>query len=231
MYLIDKEINMLIRVFVSLLLLVVFSGCKKQNADYQVRLNLFSGVPGPFSFTVAFGEQEIETNLIYNQLKPTYSFQASTNYFGWKLNPSPDYAARFLTDLPNGSNFTFLFYDSIHQYKVAILKDDWRENLVEDQSIVRFIPMIIGTGSMQLTNDTNRVLLANRSFGDFLLGKDEFFPVDTMLTKLRLYTDGQLLDSIPNQALKPNTAYTIYGVGVVGSSGDSRPRMIVIEHE
>jgi hypothetical protein len=91
--------------------------------------------------------------------------------------------------------------------------------------------MIINANALSITNDTNKVLIPSRAFGDFAGKPAPFTSIDTVVTKLRLYNNSVLLDSLPNATILPGKSYSLYAVGVLGATGDKRPRMILHRHE
>ena len=91
--------------------------------------------------------------------------------------------------------------------------------------------MIINAGNLALTNDTGKVLLGSQSFGNFISSRASFTAIDSFTTKLRLFNDNILLDSIPAAAVLPGKSYSIYAIGVLNATGDKRPRLIMHEHQ
>jgi hypothetical protein len=209
---------------------VFFIACTKENNNYHSRFTLLNAVPNSKGYTIKVGDNTLDSSLPYGE--PLYNIQApaATTLMQWKSNLSTGFDSSLLTDIPNGSEYTLLFFDSLGKYQSYLVQDQWEQPSSKTQGYVRFFPMIINGDSLTLTNDTGKILIGSQSFGNFLSGAT-FYPVDTLHNTLRLFNKRTLIDSIPSAEILPGKSYTIYAIGVLNQTGDKRPRMIWHEHE
>jgi hypothetical protein len=205
--------------------------CKKENANYTVRMTVLNAVPDADSFAIYAGGSQVSSFGIFGRPDDNLSVAAITDSIGWKIKSRAAFDSIFIADLPNGEDFTMLFYDSASRYKPYLVRDNWKQPASDRKGYYRFFPMIINANAITITNDTNKVLIPSRSFGDFAIGLSPFSEIDSFTTKLRLYNNNVLLDSMPNASILPGKSYTLYAVGVLNGTGDKRPRMILHRHE
>jgi hypothetical protein len=148
----------------------------------------------------------------------------------WSHSASPSFDSSFITDIPNASDYTVLFYDSLADRKTFIVKDIW-EKKSDKKGYIRFFPLVMYGNALNIRNDTNKTIITQKSFGNFSGSGGDFTEVDTFTTKLRLYEGSVLLDSLPGTTIAAGKSYSIYAIGVLNTSGEKRPRMIIHMHE
>ncbi len=210
---------------------ILLAGCKKEATNYWVRMTVLNSVPDAAAIDIYAASEKLDAATRFGQPDFYLPLPAVTDSIKWKISGSSSYDSAFLADLPNGYDYTLLFYDSASRYKPYLIKDDWQQPSSETKGYIRFFPMIVGATSIAITNDTGKVLLSGRSFGDFKSKTGSFTAIDSFQTKLRLYNNNVLLDSIVGATILPGKSYTIYGVGVLNASGDKRPRFFIQEHQ
>jgi hypothetical protein len=210
---------------------VCFIGCKKEDKNYNSRFTILNAVPDNKGFTITVGNQTLDSTLPYGI--PQYEIQApaATTEIKWKSNLSSAFDTTILTDIPNGTDYTLLFFDSLGKYESYLVRDQWEQPSSATKGYIRFFPMIINADNLALTNDTGKILLGSQSFGNFISSGASFNAIDSFTTKLRLFNDSTLLDSIPAAAVLPGKSYSIYAIGVLNATGDKRPRLIMHEHQ
>lgn len=208
-----------------------FVSCKKENPNYTTRFTILNAVPNSNRFTVAVGDDKLDSTIIFGELQPYLTAPAATTTLSWKNNASADWDSSFLTDLRNGTDYTLLFYDSLQRYKPYLVKDDWQPSSSATKGWLRFFPMTIGTKTLTLTNDTGKVIMGSQSFAKFASANTAAFTeVDTFHTTLLLFSDTILISKLPNAAILPGKSYSLYATGVVNATGDKEPKMILQEH-
>ena len=170
---------------------------------------------------------------ILSIIVPVYNKEtiAATTNINWKQNGAGNYDSSFTADIPNGSDFTLLFYDSLNSYKSFLVRDNWEQPASDAKGYIRFFPMVVNGTELRITNDTIKVLIGPTTSGGFTNATGAFTPIDTFSTKLRLFDKNVLLDSLPGTSILPGKSYTLYAIGVLGSTGDKRPRLILHQHE
>ena len=216
--------------FLLFVLLLGFASCKKENKNYYSRWTLINAVPDSRDYSFSFAGETIDSTLVYGI--PLYEKQApaTTGTMEWKHNTSPLNDSSFITDIPNGTDFTFIVYDSLGRQKTWLQKDDWKRSS-DKKGYIRFFPLVMGGKLLNIRNDTNKTIIPSRAFGSFSNPGSDFIEVDSFTTKLRLYENATLLDSLPNTTIAAGHSYTIYAVGVLGQAGSKRPKMIIHQHE
>jgi len=221
------------RIVLSLLLFTIsvyLYSCKKENKNYNSRWTLVNAVPNSRDYSFSFAGEMIDSTLAYGLPLYEKTAPATTGIMEWKHNTIPFNDSSFMTDIPNGQDYTFIFYDSIGRQKTWLQKDDWKKSS-DKKGYLRFFPLVIGSKLLNIRNDTNKTIIQSRAFGSFLATGSDFLEVDTFTTKLRLYENATLLDSLPNTTILAGHSYSIYAIGVLGQSGDKRPKMIIHQHE
>ena len=212
------------------LFLVLFIACKKENKNYNSRFTLVNAVPDSKAFRFSFANIVVDSVLVYGKTVYEKTVPASTSVMEWAHTASPAFDTSFITDIPNASDYTVLFYDSLAKRKAFIVKDIWKKNS-DNKGFIRFFPMVIGGQQLNIRNDTNKIIINTKSFGSFAPSGSDFTEVDTFTTKLRLYEGAILLDSLPGTTIAAGKSYSIYAIGVLNEAGDKRPRMIIHQHE
>lgn len=209
------------------------SACKKESLNYSARMTILNSVPDASSFDVYAGGGKLNAITAFG--KPDYylSVPAITDSIKWKISSRALFDSAFVADLPNGRDFTVLFYDSASRLTSYMVKDDWQQPASDKQGYYRFFPMIVNANALKITNDTGKTLMSGRGFGDFQKRVElgSFSAIDSFTTKLKLYNNNVLIDSIPGATIVPGKSYTIYGVGVLNATGDKRPRFFLQEHQ
>lgn len=220
-----------------MLVVMAFLGCKKENKDYNVRIALMNATPDGTGFDVWVGGQKLDATATYGLPGNYTPAPALTDTIRWKLSSRTAYDTSFLGDLPNGTDFTLLFYDSAQRYKSMLLRDRWQETASANKAYIRFFPMLVGGDSITVRrylNDSTQINLSGvRRFADFNASPSagHFAEVDSSGTKWWLYNKSEKLDSINRQQLVPGKAYTIYIIGVVGNTDSRKPRLVVYGHQ
>lgn len=215
---------------------VLLTACQKEQANYTANITILNAVPDAPGFDVRVGAVTIGSTNAFGL--PDYNVQmpAVTDTVGWKPRGAAAYDSLMLTDLPSGADFTLLFFDSMSRRKSLLLRDRWQQPASESQGYLRFFPMIVGTDTLRLTNDTLGVLSGLRFFGDFYKHSNAgaFTAIDTMHTVLRLLNKRantiDTIASLPAAAILPGKSYSLYAVGVRGQLGAKQPRLILHEH-
>ena len=210
--------------------LVVFIACKKENKNYNSRFTLVNAVPDSKVFRFSFAETIVDSVLVYGMPVYEKNVPASTSVMEWAHTASPVFDTSFITDIPNASDYTVLFYDSLAERKAFIVKDIWKKES-DKKGYIRFFPVVIGGQQLNIRNDTNKTIINPKSFGSFAASGSDFTEVDTFTTKLRLYEGAILLDSLPGTTIAAGKSYSIYAIGVLNAGGEKRPRMILHQHE
>lgn len=215
-----------------LIVIVVFVvACKNENKNFHSRFTLVNAVPNSNGFTFKVGTNVIDPNIVYG--KPNYEVQtpAATTMIEWLHNGSPLVDSSFLTDIPNGTDFQMIFYDSIGVLKTYLQQDFWKQPASSSTAYIRLMPLVINANNLLVTNDTNKAVLPSTGFGNFFAAGQDFNPVDTTVTKLKLFNSSQLLDSLTGIKLLAGRSYTIYAMGVLGATDDKKPKMIMHLHQ
>jgi len=209
----------------------LLTSCSKENKNYNSRFTIINAVPNSSAFTLRLGGHTIDSTSKYGFPEYELVAPAATTTMQWKHNASTGFDSTLFTDVPNGSDYTLLFFDSLSRYQSYLVLDQWKQAYSKTQGYYRFFPMVIGGTELRITNDTLKVLIGPRNFADFTSSSSSFTVIDTFTTKLRLYNGSKLLDSIPGASIQPGKSYSIYAIGVINNTTDKRPRIIMHEHE
>ena len=212
----------------SIFFLYFLASCSKENKIYNSRFTILNAVPNSTAFTLMVGDNKVDSVSKYGLPEYALAAPAATTTMQWKHNASTGFDSTLVTDIPNGSDYTLLFFDSLNRYQGYLVRDQWQQAYSDRQGYYRFFPMVIGAEQLMLTNDTNKVLVPERNFGSF---NPAFTTIDTFTTKLRLYNGNKLLDSIPGATVRPGKSYSIYAIGVLNNTTDRKPKIIMHEHE
>ncbi len=215
------------RIYLAFILCLLLA-CKKENQNYISRFTIVNAVPNSSAFTLIVGKDVIDSTVLYGIPKYNLPAAAGTTDVRWKLNGAADFDSSFFADLPNASDFSLIFYDSINRFKSVLLRDNWKQPESKSKGYIRFFPLIIGANQQQLANDTNKILVSAKTFASFT---DAFTAIDTFTTKLRLYNGTKLLDSLPAATIQHGKSYSVYAIGILNAKGKNKPRMIMYEHE
>jgi hypothetical protein len=220
-----------------LVLLLVFA-CKKDNANFNARVTFLNASPDAPGFDIMMSGEQLSPTLAYGLPDEYVSVPALTDSIKWRLKGRSRYDTAFIGDIPNGTDFTMLFFDSASNYKTYFFKDRWQQPPSTDKAYLRFFPLVVGGDSLAVTafiNDTTiRNMSGRRVFADFTTVStgNSFTPFDTLNTKFWLYNKKSALDSISNLRLQAGKSYTIYLLGVLGETTAARkPRILVYEHK
>ena len=208
--------------------------CNKDNANYSTRITMLNAVPIGSTFTIVVNDEILSSNLQYGVPSFNVPSIAATTNVKWKRNTSTTFDSSFNTDLPNATDFTLLFFDSAKKYQAVLMPDYWQQATSKSQSYLRFLPMINSANNLRLTNDSGKTIISNRGFGDFINNTNYrgFEAADTTTkNKLKLYNGNVLIDSLQSVNLKPGKSYSIYAIGILNSTGVTKPKMIIHEHE
>lgn len=228
------------RIITLVVIILVAWACKKENANYTARFTLLNASPDATGFDVKVAGQDLNPSLDFGVLSDYINVPALTDSIQWKLKGAAKYDSSFIGDIPVGSDFSLLFFDSVNstsKYQTYFFRDHWQQPASENKAYIRFFPMLVGGDSLNVIRYVNDSVLGNlsgsRKFGDFVGGSSgaNFATVDTFSQKMWLYNGSVKLDSINIQTLKPGKSYSVYIVGVIGNTTTRKPKMIVHEHE
>lgn len=209
---------------------VFFVGCKKEDRNYSCRVTVVNAVPNSAGFTVGFDNYILDSAILYGRPEFDVAVPATTAMIQWKNNLSTNFDSSFIADLPNGTNYTLLFFDSLSRYQSYFVKDEKPASTGDKQGFIRLFPMIINASQLRITNDTFKVLLGPQNFGSFFNTVQSFTAIDSFTTQLRLFNNNTIIDSLPNVTVAAGKSYSLYAIGVIGATGEKRPRLLIQEH-
>jgi hypothetical protein len=211
---------------------LIFPSCQKENAVYESSFTIFNSVPGSNGFQLLANGQKLPA--VYNYGAPTaeQTLPSFTGSFGWAKSGTTRADSTFKTDLPNGSSFTLVFYDSLARYKTSIVKNIFFDEDSKNKCGIRVFAATINASNLTITNDTGKVLLGNMQFADFAgATENPFSETDTSGgTILRMYHNNLLLDSIKGVKLEHGKSYSLFTSGIINGSGTWRPRLYIQAH-
>lgn len=221
-----------------LLISLLVWACKKENANYTARLTVLNASPDATGFDITISGKQLSRTLAFGAPDEYISIPALMDSIKWKLKDATSYDTSYIGDIPNGVDFTMLFFDSAKRYQTYFFRDNWQQPASESKAYLRFFPLVSGGDSLAVTayiNDTTiRNMSGRRVFADFTSSATAgaFTAFDTLNTKFWLYNKNKPLDSINNLSIKAGKSYTIYMLGVLGNTTDARkPRLFVYEHK
>ncbi|MES2649944.1 MAG: hypothetical protein V4717_23910 [Bacteroidota bacterium] len=216
------------RQFLLPLLIILLVACSKENKNFNSRFTIINAVPDGNSFTLLVGDIVVDSGIQFGNPKFNLTAPAATTTVRWKHQGVPGFDSAIKTDVANNADFTLFFYDSLKYFKSYLIRDEWKQAASKTKGYIRFFQMVIGAGRLKLANDTNKVLVAETSFGAF---SGKFIEIDSFITKLRLYNGTAILDSIASARVEPGKSYSIYAVGVLNQTDAKKPRLIIHEHQ
>ncbi|TAD81844.1 MAG: DUF4397 domain-containing protein [Bacteroidetes bacterium] len=215
-------------------LLLFWAGCQKPNANFNTRISMLNAVPGTLPFSVEINGRVLTNNLLYGSAKFYEPTPSATTTVRWKRNSSTGFDSSFVTDLPNGTDFTLLFFDSVQRYQTVLMRDNWQQPKSGSQGYLRLLPMVVNARSLRLTNDTGRTIISGRAFADFKnsTSLQGFTATDTTTNNTyKLFNGSVLLDSIMGVNVLGGTSYSIYAIGVLNATGVNKPKLVLHQHQ
>jgi hypothetical protein len=211
------------RIIFIAIVIVALNACGKENKNYKSSFTLVNAVPNSNGFTLEAGNVVVDNNIMFGSPRFGVTAPAATTTFHLKHNSGTLIDTSFLTDIPNGSKFLLFFYDSLGKLKTFLARETWQQTASSSQAYLRLMPMVINAATLQVANDTNRILIPSQTFGDFGTATTDFAAVDTTVSKLKFFQGTSAIDSITGVKLLAGHSYTIYATGVLGASGDKKP--------
>lgn len=211
----------------------LIASCTKENANFTASFTIIQGVPDASKIQVNFQGITIGTPVGFGQIPSTISIGSGSGQLQWKREGQTKIDSTLLVDFANGQRFGIVFYDSIQRYKGVIFKESISNAFVENKAWLRFFPLVTGKGVlMKLANDTNRVIAATRTLGDFAISSSllDFSQIDTGKTRIKLVINDIAVDSSSKMDLAPGKSYSVYAVGANKAVGINKPRLFVVAH-
>jgi hypothetical protein len=96
------------------------------------------------------GDNKVDSASKYGLPEYALAAPAATTTMQWKHNASTGFDSTLVTDIPNGSDYTLLFFDSLSRYQSYLVRDQWQQLSIA--RVITGFSMVIGAEQLMLTN-------------------------------------------------------------------------------